>query len=144
MLMPAVSHYMTRQPWTIARNATLAEAHHLMREHNIRHLPVLDDGRLIGIVSRGDLHLLETIADFPLEDVEVGEAMTPNPFIVTSDTALDEIVEIMANKKYGSVIVVGRGGVEGIFTTVDACRALADTLRGSIAESLGISPPAAH
>jgi hypothetical protein len=42
------------------------------------------------------------------------------------------------------VIVMGRGGVEGIFTTVDACRALADTLRGSIAESLGISPPAAH
>jgi acetoin utilization protein AcuB len=139
MLMPAVTHYMTRQPWTIDRGATLAEAHGLMREHRIRHLPVLDGGQLVGIVSQGDLHLLETIAEFPLDGVEVAEAMTPNPCIVTSDTALDEVVEIMADKKYGSVIVVGREGVEGIFTTVDACRAFADVLRRGVAESLGVS-----
>jgi acetoin utilization protein AcuB len=138
MLMPAISHYMTRQPWTISRKASLAEAHRLMRDHQIRHLPVLDDERLVGTVSQGDLHLLETIADFSLESVEVEEAMTPNPCIVTSDTALDEVVEIMADKKYGSVIVVGRGGVEGIFTTVDACRAFAEVLRRSVTESIGL------
>lgn len=141
MLMPAISHYMTPQPWTIGRKASLAEAHRVMREHQIRHLPVLDGGRLVGVVSQRDLHLLETIAEFPLEGVEVEEAMTPNPCIVTGDTALDEVVEIMADKKYGSVIVMGRGGVEGIFTTVDVCRAFADTLRRSVAESLDLPPP---
>lgn len=128
MLMPSISRYMTLQPWTIERTASLADAHKLMREHQIRHLPVLDGGQLVGIVSLGDLHLLETIADFPLDTVKVEEAMTEHPFVVTSDIALDEVVEIMASKKYGSAIVMGHSGVEGIFTAIDACRALADAL----------------
>jgi len=132
MLMPAVSRYMTKQPWTIERSASLAQAHQLMREHGIRHLPVLDNGRLIGIVSVGDLHLLETIADFELDSVDVGEAMTEHPCIVTGDMALDEVVEIMAEHKYGSVIVMGREGVEGIFTAVDVCRTLVDVLRRTV------------
>jgi acetoin utilization protein AcuB len=140
MRMPAISRYMTRQPWTIGRQASLAEAHRLMREHQIRHLPVRDGERLVGIVSRGDLHLLETIAELALESAEVEEAMTPGPCIVSGDTPLDEAVEIMAQKKYGSVIVVGRQGVEGIFTTADACRAFAATLRRGVAESLGLPP----
>jgi len=139
--MPSISRYMTPQPWTIGRKASLADAHRVMRDHQIRHLPVLDDGRLVGIVSQGDLHLLETIAEFSLDSVEVAEAMTPNPCIVTGDTALDEVVEIMADQKYGSVIVMGRDGVEGIFTTIDACRALADVLQRGAAESAGLPPP---
>src|SRR5574337_32220 len=131
MSIPSVSHYMTAQPWTIERTATLAEAHRTMREHAIRHLPVLSAGDLVGIVSQGDLHLLETISDFPLDTVSVEEAMTEHPFIVTSDMPLDDIVEIMASKKYGSAIIVGHNGVEGIFTMVDACRALAAVLRAS-------------
>ena len=55
--MPAVSQYMTKQPWTIDRYASLAQAHALMREHRLRHLPVLDRHELVGIVSVGDLHL---------------------------------------------------------------------------------------
>ena len=129
LAMTAISHYMTTQPWTIERSATLADAHAIMREHLIRHLPVLDKGRLIGVVSQGDLHLLESIAEFDLETVSVDEAMTAHPFIVTADMALDEVVEIMAKHKYGSVIVMGREGVEGVFTAVDACRVLADVLR---------------
>ncbi len=122
---------MTAQPWTIERTATLAEAHRTMREHAVRHLPVLSEGELVGIVSQGDLHLLETISDFPLDTVSVEEAMTEHPFVVTSDMPLDDIVEIMASKKYGSAIVVGHKGIEGIFTMVDACRALAAVLRAS-------------
>lgn len=127
--MPAISHFMTKQPWTIARTAPLAEAHRMMREHDIRHLPVVDNGELVGIVSRGDLHLLETIADFSLDEVEVDEAMTPDPFYVTQDVPLDYVVDIMARKKYGSAIIVGSEGVEGIFTATDACRVLAELVR---------------
>ena len=128
-MMPAISRYMTKQPWTIERVASLAEAHALMREHHLRHLPVLDKGALVGIVSLGDLHLLETIGDFALDEIPVDEAMTEHPLAVTGDTPLDEVAEIMATKKYGSAIVVGREGVEGIFTTTDACRALASVLQ---------------
>jgi acetoin utilization protein AcuB len=127
--MTAISHYMSKQPWTVALTATLDDAHRLMREHHIRHLPVIDKGELVGIVSQGDLHLIETIADFPLDAVNVDEAMTKKPFVITGDTPLDEVVEIMAEHKYGSAIVMGREGVEGIFTSVDACRVLAELLR---------------
>lgn len=127
-MIPAISRYMTNQPWTIARTASLAEAHALMRQHQLRHLPVLDNGELVGIVTMRDLHLLETIGDFSLDEIPVEEAMSAHPFIVTGDMPLDEVAAIMAAKKYGSAIVVGRQGVEGIFTTIDACRALANIL----------------
>jgi acetoin utilization protein AcuB len=126
--MPAISRYMTKQPWTIARTASIAEAHALMREHQLRHLPVLDRGELVGVVSLGDLHLLEVI-DRVAADIRVDDAMTAQPFVVTSDAPLDEVAEIMAAKRYGSAIIMGREGVEGIFTAVDACRALASVLQ---------------
>lgn len=130
MLMPAVSRYMTGQPWTIERTAPLAKAHALMREHHIRHLPVLDEqGELVGIVTDRDLHLAESLRDVDPDHETVDEAMTEHPFVVTGDMALDEVVEIMAQHKYGSAIVVGRSGVEGIFTAVDACQVLSDLLR---------------
>lgn len=133
MLMPSVSRYMTAKPFTIQRTATLAEAHKLMREHQIRHLPVVDSvGDLCGVVSQRDLHLIETLADADPEKVRVEEAMVERPFIVTSDIALDEVVEIMAEHKYGSVVVMGKQGIEGIFTAVDACQAFAQILRRAV------------
>ena len=124
-----VSRYMTRQPWTIERGSSLAKAHEIMRERGIRHLPVLDGKRLIGIVSRGDLHLLETIAEFPLEAVEVDEAMTERPFVVSGMTPVEDVAETMAKHKYGCAIVTSPdGAVEGIFTTIDALQVLVDVL----------------
>jgi acetoin utilization protein AcuB len=133
MLMPAVSQFMSRQPWTIERSATLADAHRLMREHQIRHLPVVESGNLVGVVTLHDLHVLELVEEFPLDAVSVDEAMTEHPFVVTGDTALEEVVDIMADRKYSSVIVAGRDGIEGIFTAVDACRVLAEVLRRAAA-----------
>jgi acetoin utilization protein AcuB len=125
---------MTANPVTVGRTSTLAEAHRLMREHAVRHLPVLDDaGELCGIVSERDLHLIETLTDASPEDARVEDAMVERPFVVTGDTALDEVVEIMGEHKYGSVVVMGRGGVEGIFTAVDACEVLAQIVRRAVA-----------
>jgi acetoin utilization protein AcuB len=129
MLMPAVSRFMTMHPVTIDHTSTLAVARRLMQAHEIRHLPVTGDGRLVGIVSEHDVRLLESSAKLDPDLVRVEQAMIPNPFIVTGDTALDEVTEIMAEHKYGSVIVMGRDGVEGIFTAVDACQALTTILR---------------
>lgn len=139
MMVPSISRYMTPQPWTIDRDASLADAHRLMREHGIRHLPVVDGSDLVGVVSERDLHLLETVSDLERAGITLSEAMTTRPFVVTSDTLLDEVVEIMADKRYGSAIVVGHDGVEGIFTTIDACRALADVLQRAVAESIALA-----
>jgi acetoin utilization protein AcuB len=138
--MPAVSHFMTSSPWTIDRTATLADAHELMADHKIRHLPVVDNGELCGIISERDLLFYETRSEARPDTVPVELVMTENPFIVTSDTPLDDIAEIMGTHKYGSVVVVGRDGVEGIFTATDVCAAFAQVLRAVERESLLASP----
>lgn len=125
--MTTVARYMTPAPHTIGRSASLARAHELMRTNDIRHLPVVDAGRLVGIVSQGDLHLLETLADFPLESVDVAEAMTSPPYVVEPDAPLDQVADTMAKHKYGCAVIRNRDGVvAGVFTTVDALRALAE------------------
>ena len=121
---------MTLQPWTIRKDAKMSQAHQLMREHRIRHLPVLEAGKLVGIVSERDLHLIETLPDSDPDEVTVEEAMTVDVYTVTSDDPVDVIVEQMATHKYGSAVVMDpRGGVEGIFTTVDALQVLGEVLR---------------
>src|SRR5262249_60668500 len=100
----------------------------LRRGHEIRPLPVGDAGAVVGIVTRHDLDTLAG-GKLPLDRTKVADAMKEHPFVVTGDTALEEVVDIMADRKYSSVIVAGRDGIEGIFTAVDACRVLADVLR---------------
>jgi acetoin utilization protein AcuB len=133
MLMPPVSRYMTKAPHTIPKTMSLADAHRVMRKYEVRHLPVVDGGDLCGIVSDRDIHVLESTGTVDPDTTTVEEAMTERPFVVTGDTALDEVVEIMGEHKYGSVVIAGHDGVEGIFTAVDACRVLADLLHRATA-----------
>jgi acetoin utilization protein AcuB len=84
----------------------------------------------VGIVTERDLHLIETLPDCHPDEVTVEEAMTVDVYAVTSDEPVDDVVEKMASHKYGSTVVMNlRGGVEGIFTTVDALQVLVDVLR---------------
>lgn len=106
----------------------------MMREHHIRHLPVLRGGQLIGVLSDGDLHLIETLRDVDPDKVLVEDAMTQNPYSVSPEAPLDEVVAQMAEHKYGSVVVMQNHKVVGIFTTVDACRAFAEMLHTRLAK----------
>ncbi len=125
---------MTRQPWTIHADATMSQAHHVMREHRIRHLPVLDGVKLIGIVTERDLHLIETLPGGDPDDVSVEEAMTAEVYTVNADDPLDVVVEHMATRKFGSAVVLDRHGVvAGIFTTIDALQVLAEVLQRATA-----------
>ncbi len=125
---------MTPQPWTIRADAKMSQAHRVMREHKIRHLPVLDGGKLIGIVTERDLHLIETLPDSDPDEVSVEDAMTADVYTVSADDPVDVVVERMAAQKYGSAVVLDRRGVvEGIFTTIDALQVLADVLRRATA-----------
>ncbi len=120
-----VKAYMSVAPVVVASDRTLADAHRLMRERSIRHLPVVDHGRLVGVVSQRDLYLLETLKGVDPGTELVREAMAPDPYAVPPDAPLEEVAAAMAERKYGSAVVVDRGSVIGLFTTVDALRALA-------------------
>lgn len=127
--IPKISVYMTTEPHTIGADQTMAHAHAVMREHRIRHLPVLSAQHLVGIVSVGDLHMVETLSEVDPTKVRVDEAMTQDVYTVSPDAPLDEVVHQMAMHKYGSAVVIDNGHVVGVFTTVDACRAFADMLQ---------------
>jgi acetoin utilization protein AcuB len=129
MLMPIVSRYMSLAPVTIAPGDTMTSAHRLMRAGRLRHLPVVDDGRLVGLVSDRDLHLLESLRDVDPDEVTVAEAMTEDVYAVGPRTPLAEVLAIMATRRIGSAVVVGDRGVEGVFTATDALCALIDVLQ---------------
>lgn len=132
MLMPPISRYMTRQPWTIERGATLTAAHEVMRSHAIRHLPVMDAGELVGIVTERDLHLIETLPDADPDEVTVDEAMTETVYVAGPSDEVAEVVERMAAQKLGSVVVMQDRRVEGIFTSIDALHVLSSVLRRAV------------
>ena len=120
-----IQKYMTPGPHTIGQEQTLDAAHSVMREHGVRHLPVLEGGKLVGVLSQRDLHLVETMRDVDPATTTVDEAMTSDVYITGPDAPLDEVAEKMAEHKYGSAVIVERGKVVGMFTTVDALHALA-------------------
>ncbi len=130
--IPTVQKYMSTNPHSIGREQPLAKAHDVMRENKIRHLPVLDGGRLIGMITLRDLHLVETLKDVDPKKITVEEAMSSTVYSVSPDAPLDDVVAEMAEHKYGSAVVMQNNKVVGIVTTVDVCRALAELLRGRL------------
>lgn len=125
---PTVRQYMTAHPHTIAREQSMLAARTLMEQKHIRHLPVLHDGALVGLISERDIGLVESLANLGLEGITVEDAMSPYPYSVAPDTPLREVVSRMADQKLGSAVVVDGGAPCGIFTALDAYRALVDLL----------------
>ncbi len=130
--IPHISKYMSMVPHSIGRDQSLEHAHEIMRKHDIRHLPVLEGGTLVGLVSQRDLHLIETLRDVDPTKVTVEEAMTSAVYCVAPETPLDEVTATMAERKLGCAVVMQNHHVVGIFTVVDACHALAELLRGRL------------
>jgi len=119
---------MSPTPHTIGSEQTLATAHALMRQHGVRHLPVLHGGKLLGIVSQRDLFFVESLKDVDPERVTVEEAMTQEPYVVDAETPLPEVVRTMAQSRYGAALVTEKSKVVGIFTAVDALHLLGTLL----------------
>jgi acetoin utilization protein AcuB len=132
--IPMIQKHMTTSPHSIGVDQVLAKAHAMMREHNIRHLPVLTGGKLVGLLTDRDLALVESLKGVDPKMVTVEEAMSGVVYAVSPETPLDEVVETMAEHKYGSAVVMQNGKVVGIFTTVDVCRSLAELLHTRLAK----------
>ncbi len=129
MAIYSVQKFMTISPFVIPSSCTLAQAQRVMREKNIRHLPVVDDGRLVGVVSQRDIYMLETLRGIDPLTETVAEAMTADPYTAPPEAPLEEVALVMAERKYGSAVVVDGGVVVGLFTTVDALRTLSSMIR---------------
>jgi len=126
--IPPVQKYMTTQPHTIGHDQTLEHAKKLMHDLRIRHLPVLKGGQLIGMLSERDINLVLTFESPEAAQLKVAEACTERPYTTSPNTPLNEVVAHMAEKRMGSAVIMDNQKVVGIFTDVDAMRALAELL----------------
>ena len=121
---PAVSDFMTRLPTELDRCDTVARAKEVMTEQGIRHIPVMDGTKLYGIISERDVDIvLAAIAG--LADPPPLDAVCPtDTYAVVPTTPITEVAQVMVSRRVGSAVVVDQGFVVGIFTVVDALRAL--------------------
>lgn len=120
---------MTPSPHSIGPEQTIAMALKLMRTHGVRHLPVLDGGNIIGLVSERELELVSTLGASNPERASVEQAMIPDPYWAEVDTPVAEVAAKMAERKLGSAVITRGGKLAGVFTTTDALRALAELAR---------------
>ncbi len=138
-----VKDYMTRHPIMIAPDTPAAEAQNLMIENNVRHLPVVGDGkRLMGLITRerlrvpptdlGSLNVWEIsrlLSNLKASDVMV---KLNDLVLIDPDTTLEDAAQIMCQHKIGSLIVVEDEIVVGIITEVDMLAELSNLLGGDI------------
>jgi acetoin utilization protein AcuB len=119
-----VSRWMTRDPVAVESTETLAAVRKIMDQGRFRRVPVVDGGKLVGIVSDRDLRQ-HTGA---LAEVKVNGAMSTPVVSVTPSVLLEEAANLMVKHKVGGLPVVDRGRLAGIITATDLLRAFADVL----------------
>jgi acetoin utilization protein AcuB len=127
--MLLVNDSMTREVVTLPPQTTAGEALAVCRERRIRHLPVLDDGRLVGIVSDRDLRSATPALGDParaeaLGRILVRDVMAREVATIRPDDPIEEAANAMREKKIGCLPVVEDGALLGIVTSSDVMEAL--------------------
>lgn len=127
-----VKNWMSSNVISLDVTDTLRKAKNLLVENRIRSLPVLEDGKLVGIVSDRDLKKATVSDDAGLDKheliylnnrIRIDEIMTKHPMTVTPNTTVDEVAEIMYQKKVSGLPVIdSEGDLVGMITQGDIFR----------------------
>ncbi len=131
----SVSNYMTPMPYTVRPEERLDQAVALMSAFKVRHLPVLDGDKLVGILADRDLRLAQKLRDQDpgLAESSVADLMEHRVYTVTPQTQLSTVAAHMAEHRLEAALIVHEDGrLIGIFTDLDALRALASHLHTSV------------
>lgn len=129
-LIVPVEEFTTPDPVSIEETMALDELLKLMNSEGFRHLPVMRDGELVGIISDRDVRLF---AGMPVADragLTAADIMTEDLLMIDASTPLDEAALQMSANKVSSLIVWEGDEFMGIFTATDALNALVEVLRG--------------
>jgi CBS domain-containing protein len=121
---------MSERLITITPETTFPEAQRIMLEKKIRRLPVLQSGKLVGIVTLGDIREAKpsdatTLSiyelNFLMDKLTAKDFMTPNPITIDPDATLGEAAKLMVEHRIGGLPVVDHGKLMGIITETDFC-----------------------
>jgi acetoin utilization protein AcuB len=137
--IPYAGSVMTPFPYFVDTDEEVAEVKRLMADHNISHIPVQQDGRVVGIVSDRDLfHLRDrSLPNIDKARIRAREIMADDPYIVAFETPLNEIALEMAKRHIGSAIVLHHKKLAGILSASDMCRILAEILEAEFSPDSG-------
>lgn len=122
-----ISKVYSKNVVNIQEGASLVEANDLMNNYNIRHLPVVDKNQfLVGVLSKTDFYGLR-YADTRFKGLKVKEVMSNPVKLVTSNTKVCDVAEVMLAHKISCVLIAKDDELVGILTTDDLLRLLAET-----------------
>jgi CBS domain-containing protein len=137
--IPYVGSVMTPFPYFVDTDNEVGEVERLMGEHQIHHVPVQQNGRVVGIVSERDLyHLGDRF--LPIADrarIRARDIMACDPYTVAFDTPLNEVALEMAKRHAGSAIVLHHEKLAGILSATDICRLLAEIFESEFSPDTG-------
>ena len=132
-----VRDYMMSALTTIPPESSLLDAAMTMRRSSIRHLPIVDGERLVGIITERDVlrcspSLLSEITQDEynaiFENTPIARVMTRDPLSVTPDSPIRDAVALMMDRKMGCLPVVEGGRLVGILTRSDLLNVLMNLL----------------
>jgi len=119
---------MSKDLVTLNPTQSLYDAEKLFNKHSIRHIPVVEGERIVGVISRSDLLRIsfadlneneETVDSVVYDMYTIPQVMTRVPVSVESDATVKEVAEILAKQSFHSIPVVDNGKLVGIVTTTD-------------------------
>ncbi len=134
-----IREWMTLSPVTVTPETPVPRAHELMLSRRVRHLPVVEDDRVVGIITDRDLRTVQpspatsfSVGEirFLLEKLTVAEVMSKPAVTISPDAPLAEGVRVMLHRKFGALPVAEHERLVGIITETDLLRALGTTLVG--------------
>ena len=129
-----VGNWMTKDVISVDVNDSMQDAAKLIRGHKIKHLPVMENGKLVGIVTDRDLKRASASDVTTLEihellflisEIKIGDIMTKDPITIPLDCTIDEAAQILLEHKLsGAPVVDDEGQVAGVITQTDIFRVL--------------------
>lgn len=137
----AVSEIMTRDVFTIEMEGALSEAQRIMTDRHVRHLPVVKDKKLVGILSLSDIQRLSFSNTFGEGELDADDAiygmlnivqvMCDHPNTVELSTSIREVAAILTKEEYHALPVVSEDELVGIVTTTDVIKYLLKNCEGN-------------
>lgn len=121
-----VSKIMSPDPVSIPPDKRVGQALKLMQKHNIRHLPVVKNDRMVGWITSRDLR--EVLLASMLEKITVADVMLTSPIIVTPDTPVEEAARLIYEHKVGGMPVLEGDRLVGVITMLDLISAFLSML----------------
>ena len=112
-----VKNWMKVDPVTTERTTLIQEAAELMKEHSIRHLPVVDDGQLVGFITQTDLR--QYFFPSMVEDILVHDVMVVNPITIDVSSSIDQAARLIHDYKIGGLPVMDKKKLVGVITSSD-------------------------